>query len=89
MRRNLSLWSKVCCVGVFTFVAMQSLCGQDAPVSELESGYLKNVRQVTSSFVKAGEGYFSPDGKQLMWTSTRTDTHTSQLFIADFILPKK
>ena len=30
---------------------------------------------------------FSPDGKQLMWTSTRTDDHSSQLFIADFKLP--
>jgi TolB protein len=31
---------------------------------------------------------FSPDGKQLMWTSTRTDDHSSQLFIADFKLPE-
>jgi len=31
---------------------------------------------------------FSPDGKQLMWTSTRTEDHSSQLFLADFQLPK-
>lgn len=31
---------------------------------------------------------FSPDGKKLMWTSTRTDDHSSQLFIADFQLPE-
>ena len=31
---------------------------------------------------------FSPDGKRLMWTSTRTSDHESQLFIADFQLPK-
>jgi Tol biopolymer transport system component len=30
---------------------------------------------------------FSPDGTQLMWTSTRTANRTSQLFIADFHLP--
>lgn len=30
---------------------------------------------------------FSPDGKKLMWTSTRTDDHESQLFIADFQMP--
>ncbi|MCC7083530.1 MAG: PD40 domain-containing protein [Pirellulales bacterium] len=30
---------------------------------------------------------FSPDGKKLMWTSNRTDNHTSQLFIADFWQP--
>lgn len=32
---------------------------------------------------------FSPDGTKLMWTSTRTDTRTSQLFIADFTLPQQ
>jgi Tol biopolymer transport system component len=31
---------------------------------------------------------FSPDGKKLMWTSTRTEQHTSQLFIANFRVPK-
>ena len=31
---------------------------------------------------------FSPDGKRLMWTSTRSDDHSSQLFIADFKLPE-
>ena len=30
---------------------------------------------------------FSPDGKKLMFTSTRTDDHSSQLWIADFTLP--
>jgi hypothetical protein len=31
---------------------------------------------------------FSPDGKKIMWTSTRTPDGSSQLFIADFIPPK-
>ena len=31
---------------------------------------------------------FSPDGSKLMWTSTRTEDHSSQLFIADFKLPE-
>lgn len=31
---------------------------------------------------------FSPDGKQLMWTSNRTADHSSQLWIADFTLPE-
>jgi Tol biopolymer transport system component len=31
---------------------------------------------------------FSPDGKKLMWTSTRTADHSSQLFIADFVAPE-
>lgn len=28
---------------------------------------------------------FSPDGKKLMWTSTRSDGHTSQLWMADWL----
>ncbi|MDX1946651.1 MAG: biopolymer transporter Tol [Pirellulaceae bacterium] len=31
---------------------------------------------------------FSPDGAKLMWTSTRTDDHSSQLFVGDFKLPE-
>jgi Tol biopolymer transport system component len=31
---------------------------------------------------------FSPDGQRLMWTSTRTDDQSSQLFIAEFRLPE-
>jgi Tol biopolymer transport system component len=31
---------------------------------------------------------FSPDGKKLMWTSTRTPDRSSQLFMADFSLPQ-
>ncbi|MEK6238332.1 MAG: biopolymer transporter Tol, partial [Planctomycetales bacterium] len=32
---------------------------------------------------------FSPDGKKLMWTSGRSQDHTSQLYLADFVLPKE
>ncbi len=35
--------------------------------SSLESKYLHNIRQVTSGFGKAGEGYFSPDGKTIIY----------------------
>ena len=37
----------------------------------VESTYLKNVRQVTSGFAKAGEGYFSPDGKKIIYQAVR------------------
>jgi Tol biopolymer transport system component len=30
---------------------------------------------------------FSPDGKKLMWTSTRTKDRSAQLFVGDFTLP--
>ena len=32
---------------------------------------------------------FSPDGKKLMWTSTRTKSGAAQVFIADFVPPKE
>ncbi len=36
-------------------------------VARLESPHLTNVRQVTSGFSRAGEGYFSPDGTAIIF----------------------
>ena len=33
----------------------------------IESNFLSNVRQVTSGMTKAGEGYFSPDGTEIVY----------------------
>jgi TolB protein len=33
----------------------------------IESRYLSNIRQLTHGFVKAGEGYFSPDGQAIIY----------------------
>jgi TolB protein len=33
----------------------------------IETAHLANLRQVTSGFVKAGEGYFSPDGRTIIY----------------------
>jgi Tol biopolymer transport system component len=35
-----------------------------------EARYLKNARQVTFGFAKAGEGYFAPDGKRIIFQAT-------------------
>lgn len=45
------------------------LLGGIAPLSaeSIEGKHLSNVRQVTSGMVKAGEGYFSPDGKTIIY----------------------
>ncbi|MGY8767928.1 MAG: TolB family protein [Pirellulales bacterium] len=47
------------------------------------------IVRITDSFAADVLPVFSPDGKKLMWTSTRTEDHSSQLFIADFKLPKR
>lgn len=39
----------------------------EAEVAALESRHLLNIRQVTYGFTKAGEGYFSPDGRSIIF----------------------
>jgi Tol biopolymer transport system component len=35
-----------------------------------EARHLRNIRQVTSGFARAGEGYFSPDGRRIVFQAT-------------------
>lgn len=46
----------------------------------LESKYLANVRQVTADFVRAGEGYFSPDGRQIVYQAVPRDYPFYQIY---------
>ncbi len=39
-----------------------------------ESTHLKNIRQVTADFARAGEGYFSPDGKRIIFQAEEKDS---------------
>jgi TolB protein len=50
-----------------------------------ESAHLKNIRQLTTDFVRAGEGYFSPDGTQIVFQAEEKDTGNPfyQIFIMD------
>ena len=50
-----------------------------APKS-IEGEFLSNIRQVTSGFVKAGEGYFSPDGKQIVYQAVSKDYPFYQIY---------
>ena len=53
----------------------------DGQEKSVESRYLKNVRQVTSGFTKAGEGYFSPDGKTIIYQAVRGNYPFYQIFV--------
>jgi Tol biopolymer transport system component len=44
-----------------------SVARDSAGEESIESKYLGNVRQVTTGFIKAGEGYFSPDMKTIIY----------------------
>lgn len=50
-----------------------------------EAPFLKNTKQVTKDFVRAGEGYFSPDGKQIIYQAEETTGGNPfyQIFIQD------
>jgi Tol biopolymer transport system component len=50
-----------------------------------EHEHLHNVRQVTFDFLRAGEGYFSPDGKQIIYQAEEKDTGNPfyQIFVQD------
>ncbi|HKQ38985.1 MAG TPA: peptidase M28, partial [Verrucomicrobiae bacterium] len=49
-----------------------------------ESAFLKNVRQLTFEGKRSGEGYFSPDGKSLIFQSEReADNPFYQIYILD------
>jgi len=50
-----------------------------------ESRYLPNVRQLTSDYVRAGEGYFSPDGSQIIYQAEEKGTGNPfyQIFVQD------
>src|SRR5262245_61189521 len=55
-----------------------------------EAAYLKNIRQLTRDFVRAGEGYFSPDMKQIIFQAEEKDGGNPfyQIFVMDLATGK-
>ncbi len=62
--------------------ASQMLIAADDPAQppSIESKYLSNVRQLTSDFAKAGEGYFSPDGKSIIYQAVPREYMFYQIY---------
>jgi TolB protein len=50
-----------------------------------EAEYLANIKQVTFDYVRAGEGYFSPDGTKIIFQAEEKDTGNPfyQMFVMD------
>ncbi len=50
-----------------------------------EAAHLANIKQVTFDFVRAGEGYFSPDGKKIIFQAEEKGTGNPfyQIFVMD------
>ncbi len=66
---------------VFAVVVLPgNLHAQEVSLSPLESKYLSNVRQVTRGFVKAGEGYFSPEGQAIIYQAVPREYPFYQIY---------
>jgi len=62
------------------------LCGADTDSWQTsEQAYLKNITQLTSEFVRAGEGYFSPDAKSIIFQAEEKESGNPfyQIFTMD------
>jgi Tol biopolymer transport system component len=54
-----------------------------------ESACLKNIKQLTHDFLRAGEGYFSPDGKQIIYQAEeKGENPFYQIFVQDLATGK-
>src|SRR5437899_9629501 len=72
---------------MFAALAVLALAADPAgDWQQQESRYLKNIRQVTSDYVRAGEGYFSPDGSRIIFQAEEKGTGNPfyQIFVQDF-----
>jgi Tol biopolymer transport system component len=54
--------------------------GPLAAQESVEKRFLSNIRQVTSGFVRAGEGYFSPDGQSIVFQAQPADYPFYQIY---------
>jgi Tol biopolymer transport system component len=75
--------SRVLAASIVIFVAVVSVAGQTAPPSQ-ERNFLSRIRRLTVEGKRAGEGYWSPDGKRLVFQSERqADNPFYQIYVLD------
>ena len=65
----------------FSQAATQTV--EPAEVAAQEAKHLRNIRQLTFGPGKAGEGYFSPDGKTIIYQATQAGKDDYQIFTLD------
>jgi Tol biopolymer transport system component len=53
------------------------------PPASIEGQFLKNIRQVTRWFPRAGEGYFSPDDQQIVYQAFPPGYPFYQIYVQD------
>ncbi|MBI2808564.1 MAG: PD40 domain-containing protein [Planctomycetes bacterium] len=72
---------------MLTICACLFLAGQPGgDWQKAESVHLKNTKQVTRDFVRAGEGYFSPDGTKIIFQAEeKGENPFYQMFVQDLV----
>ena len=82
---------------ITSVIASQATVSADEPAaastgkaSPVEAKYMKNIRQITKAveqggMVKAGEGYFSPDGKQIIYQAVPKEYPFYQIYRQDLV----
>jgi TolB protein len=67
------------------WLLLSLFAAEPADWQNTEAVHLKNIRQVTTDFVRAGEGYFSPDGKSIIFQAEEKDSGNPfyQIFVMD------
>ncbi|MFN4258237.1 MAG: TolB family protein [Gemmataceae bacterium] len=68
-----------------TYLALTAAADPSTDFTKLEAAHLSNIRQLTHDFVRAGEGYFSPDGKKIIFQAEEQDSGNPfyQIFVMD------
>ena len=68
------MWLMLACLAV----------GADDDWQKLEAIHLKNIRQITKDFVRAGEGYFSSDKRHIIFQAEeKGENPFYQIYIMD------
>ena len=68
---------------LLTLSMMTAVSIADETATESEAKHLANVRQVTSGLPRAGEGYFSPDGKSIIYQAYPVGYPFYQIYVQD------
>ncbi len=70
---------------MLSLIAALALAADPTDWEKAEASHLSNIRQITKDYVRAGEGYFSPDGRTIIFQAEEKDTGNPfyQIFTMD------
>ena len=68
---------------LLTFSLFTAVDAAEETAAQQESKHLTNIRQVTSGLPRAGEGYFSPNGKSIIYQAYPVGYPFYQIYVQD------